>query len=145
MNFLECGNFTVVAKPILVERKKNTTPTAMIITEEELRVYEEKLEKRKEVKDLSQYNKVNKPYKCTICNLKFASKPYLNRHDKNIHDLKRFECEICYKIYNGREKLKCHMRQIHNIYANQCQQCGLKVRNKACLMKHIKNDHTSQY
>ena len=125
-------HFTVVSKPIHVERKK-TSPTTMLITENDLKVYEEK--KKKEV---SQYNKLYKPYKCTICNLRFASKRGLTRHHKSIHDVKRFECELCYKIYNGRDNLTYHMREIHKFFANQCRICGLKVKTKACLKHHIK-------
>ena len=141
MNFLECGNFTVVSKPILVERKKKT-PTTMLITEKDLKVYEEKLEEKKK-KEVSHYNEPFKPFKCTICNLRFASKRGLTRHGKSIHDVKRFECELCHKIFNGRDNLTYHMRQIHKKYSRcaLCPKCGLRVPNKACLKIHIKNDH----
>ena len=142
MNFLECGNFTVVSKPILVERKKKT-PTTMLITEKDLKVYEEKLEEKKK-KEVSHYNEPFKPFKCTICNLRFASKRGLTRHGKSIHDVKRFECELCYKIYNGRDNLTYHMREIHKFYANQCRKCGLKVRTKACLKNHIQRIHQKE-
>ena len=102
----------------------------LIISEEDLNVFEEKLEeeKRQEEKDLtnrmlqesiflSHYKKEDSPFKCTICNLRFVSKRNLIRHGKNVHEKKRFKCDLCDKIYKASVHLSHHKRDVHNIFS----------------------------
>ena len=116
----------------------------IIISEEDLNAYEEKLEveKRQEERDLSNrmlqesiflshYKKEDSPFKCTICNLRFASKRNLIRHGKNVHEKKRFKCDLCDKIYKASVNLTYHKRKVHNIFIKEEQ-------------KHIENDHFPQ-
>ena len=134
MTLLEEGTFLVVAKPILVQRKY-TTPTTMLITEDELKVYEKKLDKEKQKEEKA------KPFVCTICNLGYNSKNSLNRHDKNVHELKRFKCDLCDKIYRNKRDLTIHKRDVHNSFSIKCSKCGMKIKTKRLLKIHMAVEH----
>ena len=134
MNSLEDGNFLVVAKPILVQRKY-TTPTPLLIAEDDLKIYEEKLEEEKSREEKA------KPFVCTICNLSYNSKNSLNRHDKIVHELKRFKCDLCDKIYRNKRDLTIHKRDVHNSFSIKCSKCGMKIKTKRLLKIHMAVEH----
>ena len=134
---LQDGNFFVVAKPILVERRQ-TTPKPILISEEDLKVFEEKLEKEKLKEDIAlsmgnicnvpysrkgalDYQEIDvkrvkkvlkKPFKCTICDLSYTKRDSLDRHDKKVHEMKRFRCDLCDKIYKEQGNLSIHKRDV---------------------------------
>ena len=134
MNSLEDGNFLVVAKPILVQRKF-TTPTPLLIAEDDLKIYEEKLEEEKSREEKA------KPFVCTICNLSYSRKDSLNKHDKKVHEMKRFKCDLCDKIYREKVNLSFHKRDVHNIFSIKCSNCGIKVKTKRLLKIHMAVEH----
>ena len=134
MNLLEDSTFLIEAKPILVQRKY-TTPTPMIITEEDLKVYEEKLEEEKHKEEKA------KPFVCTICNLSYRRKGCLNRHDKKVHEMKRFKCDLCDKIYREKNNLTIHKRDVHNLFSIKCSHCGIKIKTPKLLKIHKAVEH----
>ena len=163
---LQDGNFFVVAKPILVERRQ-TTPKPMLIYEEDLKVFEEKLEKEKLKEDIAlsignicnvpysrkgalDYQEIDvkrvkkvlkKPFKCTICDLSYTKRDSLDRHDKKVHEMKRFRCDLCDKIYKEQGNLSIHKRDVHNIFSIKCSKCGIKFRTKKLLSIHMAVEH----
>ena len=146
MNMHQEGHFFVVAKSILVKRKQ-TTPKPLLITEEDLKGYEKKLEEERHQEDKAlspsflNHKTLKKPFKCLICDRSYARRETLDNHDKKVHEMKRFKCDFCDKIYRERGNLSIHKRDVHNIFSIKCSKCGTKLRTKKLLKIHMAVEH----
>jgi uncharacterized Zn-finger protein len=57
-----------------------------------------------------------KPYRCYICEARFAQKSSLKRHIESVHEGKKpFQCSICPENFARKEHLKIHTASIHDL------------------------------
>ena len=55
-----------------------------------------------------------KPFKCSVCDVKFANKQQLKKHTERVHEgMKPFKCSICDYKTAYQKSLKIHKEKIH--------------------------------
>lgn len=52
----------------------------------------------------------DRPYKCSLCDLRFKKLPLLNRHVKTHSHIKRYVCRFCSHAFKRSDNLLAHMR-----------------------------------
>lgn len=65
-----------------------------------------------------EYSKNNRPYPCTICDLAFKSKQFLQRHMTSHSDDRNHLCLYCEKSYKYRKGLNRHIKKTHKLGVN---------------------------
>ena len=64
-------------------------------------------------------SKIEKSYKCEICNSSFMQKVNLTNHFSSVHEEKKpFECELCEYSCSKKTNLKEHIATVHENYSN---------------------------
>ena len=67
-----------------------------------------------------------KAFKCDMCNLKFGSKPNLQKHiEVNHTERSRVPCDLCHETFTEKSYLKTHKTLIHDKNALRfvCENC----------------------
>lgn len=79
-------------------------------------------------------------FRCKTCDLHFLSNIRLNRHVKELHDVKQFKCEDskCVDSFDTQQLLDEHITVKHK--RTECQHCN-KMVLESFLAKHIENRH----
>lgn len=80
------------------------------------------------------------PCRCQTCELHFLSYNRLNRHIKEVHDVKEFKCSDskCVDSFDTQQQLDDHNETKHK--RSQCPHCD-KLVLASFLAKHIENRH----
>lgn len=79
-----------------------------------------------------------KPFKCSICKLNFATERWMLKHKKNhtnlIHD-----CEYCNRSFDNKNDLKNHVRTSHEteLKTYECNQCSQTFTLKSLFTSHL--------
>ncbi|ODN00205.1 DNA-binding protein creA [Orchesella cincta] len=60
--------------------------------------------------DSSSNGNDERPYKCSLCDLRFKKLPLLNRHVKTHSHIKRYVCRFCSHAFKRSDNLLAHMR-----------------------------------
>lgn len=82
----------------------------------------------------------DKPFKCSMCELKFKAKQGLIDHENRHLGLKHFECSICKKRFITKSLCLSHL-QTHSEDVprdHQCTECAKFFSTKSCLKMHMK-------
>lgn len=90
-------------------------------------------------------HKVEKPFDCDKCPMKFKTKSCLKKHSAVHSEVKAFVCVQCGKGYSQKHSLNSHMK-IHEDEklgpnACKCPDCGKCFKNRLCLKAHILRTH----
>ncbi|XP_022818941.1 zinc finger protein 93-like isoform X11 [Spodoptera litura] len=84
---------------------------------------------------------MERPHKCTQCDMKFFSPSELTHHMVKHTGVKEFKCAICLKSYGRKKTLREHMR-IHNDDRRfKCKHCGRTFVQKCSWKGHMRNRH----
>jgi uncharacterized Zn-finger protein len=98
------------------------------------------------VEHLKKHTK-EKPYSCTVCDLKFSQNSSLTQHLKTHNDEKIFPCtfENCDKTFSRNEHLKTHLKIHLGIKDLVCdfKDCDFSTGDSSTLVKH-KRTHTGE-
>jgi DNA-directed RNA polymerase subunit RPC12/RpoP len=115
--------------------------------DEEEEEYESKpppVKRRKPLKD-GALIKLETPFKCDHCGMKFAHKKSIYRHVLRQHKEKLdASCELCNRVFANSIALRNHQRAAHKIAIDndgkehQCPYCVQKFELKTYLQKHLK-------
>ena len=97
---------------------------------------------------------------CDSCGKSFSSISSLNGHIKRVHEKveRKFVCNQCERRFYTNSELKNHILTVHekgklfsvtNVkkHSNkkeECLHCGKVLKNKRCLLSHIKSIHTKE-
>ncbi|XP_063371161.1 zinc finger protein 883-like [Cydia amplana] len=84
-----------------------------------------------------------KPYKCKVCDKKFALVEYLRSHEKVHTDEKRYKCEECNKQFKYISGYKRHKKNHTGDKRYSCDQCGKRFIQNFTLTEH-KRVHTGE-
>ena len=80
-----------------------------------------------------------KPFKCKICEDRFADKSGMNRHVKSAHEGKKFECQLCYKLFSAKYTLNGHILSVHEKKTPyKCMHCEKEFAYKKKFNLHVK-------
>ena len=91
--------------------------------------------------------KVEKNFKCEICEKDFSRKGYLNKHKTRVHtEDKQFICNVCCSSFTLQHKLNSHISNYHQKGQRKfkCDSCGKSLTSSHNLKNHIKNIHEGQ-
>ena len=86
---------------------------------------------------------VDKQFKCTSCDKKFAKKTNLQIHISYLH-LKRYKypCNQCDRMYYGKRDKERHINSVHlNVKPYACPICDKRFSKKESIGKHCENIH----
>ncbi|CAH1642042.1 unnamed protein product [Spodoptera littoralis] len=84
---------------------------------------------------------MERPHKCTQCDMKFFIPSALRLHMVKHTGVKKFKCAICLKSYGRKKTLTEHMR-IHNDDRRfKCKHCGQAFVQKCSWKGHMRNRH----
>ncbi|XP_022818937.1 zinc finger protein 729-like isoform X8 [Spodoptera litura] len=84
---------------------------------------------------------MERPYKCTQCDMKFFGSNELKLHMVKHTGVREFKCTICFKSYGRKKTLTEHMR-IHNDDRRfKCEHCGQAFVQKCSWKGHMRNRH----
>ena len=83
-----------------------------------------------------------KPFKCTICENKYMTKPQLQQQKKTVHGGEKHECVLCKNVFSSIPSVKNHIKSIHmGTTKIPCDRCGKGFKNNACLKRHVDSVH----
>ena len=80
-------------------------------------------------------------YACDICDQKFTSPLYLNRHIVRVHPtdgVQPLTCGICHKGFSLKHQLEEHIEYVHENKKHRCPQCFLLIGRRSSVARHIK-------
>lgn len=83
-----------------------------------------------------------KQYSCDRCPYLTTKKADLNKHEKDIHDIKTWSCSKCGKICNSKKYLQQHEKS-HLEGLCYCEICGKFYKAKRTLEQHLKSHEKS--
>lgn len=78
---------------------------------------------------------------CTICDMQFFLKHYLEAHMRVHTGVKNFRCHVCMKHYASKKSLRQHLRAHANDRKYACNFCELAFVQRSTLKNHIKAKH----
>ena len=84
-----------------------------------------------------------KPYRCTMCDEKFAFSSNLRKHIKSVHEGK-YKCDRCDSTFAESRSLKVHSDRVHDKIRNfKCShsECDLGFYKKSDLKRHVARVH----
>ena len=90
-----------------------------------------------------QGDRVNKPFKCELCDFSSHAKKYLKAHIFNCHekDKHQFECDLCHKKFPFPHVLREHKEVEHDgIKRFMCHKCGKGFLRKTMFEEHVMKD-----
>jgi len=79
-------------------------------------------------------NEKPKPYMCTVCDKRFATKYYLKVHKLRHNGEKKYSCSHCEKRFYDQRYLNSHMNVHSSKY--KCTECGKSCRDNHRLSVH---------
>ncbi|XP_054759985.2 zinc finger protein 888-like [Lytechinus pictus] len=89
---------------------------------------------------LNQYSK--KPFKCTHCSQRYASKDRLERHKRNKHpNVSVFPCDHCDKVFPYKNRLAKHLHSHNKEKRYKCHQCPRSFASQSAATNH-QEEHT---
>lgn len=62
-----------------------------------------------------EFSNISRPYPCSLCQLAFKSKQFLQRHMTSHSDSRNFICQFCEKTYKYKKGLNRHIKKFHNL------------------------------
>ena len=84
-------------------------------------------------------------YSCRLCEKSFKSKALLLRHSNLVHTNERpFECTLCQLKFKSSTNLKAHQACHSNEKKFSCDTCGKQFSYKTSLAQHIKCQHQGE-
>lgn len=80
-------------------------------------------------------------YTCDICDQKFTSPLYLNRHMMRLHPtdgIQPYVCGSCGKGFSTKSQLEEHIGCVHENKKHRCPQCNLLIGRRSSVARHLK-------
>jgi len=80
-------------------------------------------------------------YGCTLCDQKFTSPLYLNRHMLRIHPtdgVQPITCGTCGKGFPLKHQLEEHIQSVHQNVKHCCPHCNIPIGRRSSVARHIK-------
>ncbi|XP_075989293.1 uncharacterized protein LOC142985169 isoform X11 [Anticarsia gemmatalis] len=78
---------------------------------------------------------------CSICDMQFFLKHYLDEHMRVHTGVKKFQCHVCTKHYASKKSLRQHLRSHADDRKFACSVCGLAFVQRSTLKSHMRAKH----
>lgn len=85
-------------------------------------------------------------YECSTCNKKFKTNTYLNKHQREGHNISLYPCTIatCQKTFQSKTRLNQHLRVHVDDRPYECLTCNNRFKCSGALKKH-QSVHNKSY
>lgn len=87
------------------------------------------------------YHLMERPYKCTECEMSFYGAAQLDLHMVKHTGQKDFKCDMCHKSFGRKKTLVEHIRIHLNDRRFKCDHCGQKFVQKCSWRGHMRSKH----
>ncbi|KHN88940.1 Zinc finger and SCAN domain-containing protein 10 [Toxocara canis] len=123
------------------ERRERDPPSKEWLQDINCDFCDEKFKSQNQLREHCNFVHLNlRPYECRICNMKFARKGGLNRHNLTVHSDFVYPCpykECTHAGFKCSKALSAHIRSVHtHVRPYKCEQCGKSFVRRNDLRTH---------
>ena len=84
---------------------------------------------------------IERRFRCTTCNIRFATKWNRDRHMQEVHGEPRFPCPHCHKPFARKTQLNDHIYSVHQSLVMQCDSCPQVFTSSSAFNTHYNRFH----